>query len=349
MTHAKAGPIFVVGAPRSGNTLVGCLLNKHPDCFILFERSIFSDTFRKWTRMTRLEQATPEDAFSTLILDGVQWQEYNRRARISKTVLQDCARRGEGRFADMFDAYMRLVIEKEKSGATVWGDKNPAHSGFLPSIQAEYPDARFINVFRDPRAVAASLTDKRFTPAGNDLLINAEVARHYIQIFDEGLARIDASSVLSVRYEDLVQFPEAELQRICDFLKLDYLDALLEPASEAVRQSIGWVDYKGWGKITPQPSKLPPQLAPLVEAHLVGDLRALGYAPLAPHPTLIQRVRLATKLMPFVAYRRFLQMFWKMRYGGTAAFVLHFYPNKEMYRSWFLSSNLASWLKAKWF
>lgn len=46
------GPIFVLCPPRSGNTLIGCLLSKHPACFILFARSIFSDTYPKWYRLT---------------------------------------------------------------------------------------------------------------------------------------------------------------------------------------------------------------------------------------------------------------------------------------------------------
>lgn len=338
MTSSTTKPIFVLGAPRSGNTLIGCLLNKHPACFILFERSIFSDTYRKWYRLTARGGVTGRDAFVSLMRDGMQWAEYNKRAGLDNAALRACAEAGDGQFNRMFDAYMARVMAHEKPEATIWGDKNPANSGYLPSILAEYPDARIINVYRDPRAVAASLTDARFTPAGDDLLINAEVARHYSQIFDEGAALIDPAAVLSVRYEDLVKDPQTGLRAICEFLRLEHTDALLEPAPDRIRHSIGWPDYKGWGKVTPQPYKLPPTLAPLVEAHLAGDLRRLGYAPNAPKPTAMQQLRLTARLLPFVSYRALLERLWRRRYGDIARFVLHTYPSLGMYMSWLRTS-----------
>jgi hypothetical protein len=334
----NTGPIFILGAPRSGNTLIGCLLNKHPACFILFERSIFSDTYRKWCRLTTRGAVSGRDAFVSLMGEGNQWAVYNERAGLDDAALRHCAEAGDGQFNRMFDAYMARVMDHEKPTATIWGDKTPMNSGYLPSILAEYPDARIINVYRDPRAVAASLTDARFTPAGDDLLINAEVARHYSRIFCEGAALIDPAAVLNVRYEDLVKDPQTGLRTICDFLGLEYADTMLEPAPDSIRQSIGWPDYKGWDKIAPQRSKLQPTLAPLVEAHLANHLRRLGYAPNAPKPTVLQRLRLTVRLLPFVSYRVLLERLWRLRYGDIAPFVLHAYPSLGMYMSWLRTS-----------
>ena len=102
----STGPIFVLGAPRSGNTLIGCLLNKHPACFILFERAIFSDTYRKWYRLTARGGVSGRDAFVSLMRTGMQWAEYNERAGLDDTALRDCAEAGDGQFNRMFDAYM---------------------------------------------------------------------------------------------------------------------------------------------------------------------------------------------------------------------------------------------------
>jgi sulfotransferase family protein len=106
-----------------------------------------------------------------------------------------------------------------KAGS-VWADHTPTNFRRGRTLLRLFPAARFIHLVRDGRAVAASLLPLDWGP--NNVLHAAEF---WMARCAQGLAaelEWGSERVLRVRYEDLLNQPEASMRRIADFAGLDY-------------------------------------------------------------------------------------------------------------------------------
>ena len=111
-----------------------------------------------------------------------------------------------------------------RDGAEVWVDHTPTNFRRRRALLRLFPDAQFIHLVRDGRAVAASLLPLDWGP--NDTLHAAEfwLARCALGL----AAELDAGpeQVLRVRYEDVLMHPESSLRRIAAFAGLEYEPAM---------------------------------------------------------------------------------------------------------------------------
>jgi hypothetical protein len=113
----------------------------------------------------------------------------------------------------------------------------------IPRVARELPTARFVHIQRDPRFVVQSVLECRRARYGRDdvwwTIRPADVERalsmspvdqvcHQIadihRGIESGLAELPANRRLSLRYEDLVQDPKAQLERVGGFLGVDLVD-----------------------------------------------------------------------------------------------------------------------------
>jgi hypothetical protein len=107
-----------------------------------------------------------------------------------------------------------------KPAASVWIDQTPTNFKRGHTLLRMFPDARFIHLVRDGRAVAASLLRLDWGP--NNVLHAAEF---WMARCAPGLAaelELGSDRVLRVRYEDVVAEPESSLRRIAGFAGLEY-------------------------------------------------------------------------------------------------------------------------------
>jgi hypothetical protein len=127
-------------------------------------------------------------------------------------------------FADFVGLlYRRLAAQHGKS---VWGDKAPGYTNFITPLASLFPEARFIHVVRDPRAVALSWTKADWGPntvwhASRDWVERVGAAVR-------GLATIDPSRHLLLRFEDVVGNAEATLRKACALMDLEWEPAILD-------------------------------------------------------------------------------------------------------------------------
>jgi hypothetical protein len=126
---------------------------------------------------------------------------------------------------------LRMFYEAyaEGRGKARWGDKTPWYVLKMPMISELLPEAHFVQVIRDGRDVALSVIPLWFGP--NSV---PEAASWWAERVRRG--RRDAAEVpyLEVRYELLVQQPEAELHRLCGFAGLEF-DRLMLAFADRVR------------------------------------------------------------------------------------------------------------------
>jgi len=208
------GPLFIVSMWRSGSSLLYALLNKHPQVALMFEADLLllKPVFLK---PRGLSDWTERWEF---------WNQAFHRHGLSPT---DVAQ-GISDFPSAFTAAHQLYAKQR--GATIWGDKSPNYYDRLNEMADDFPQARFIIVWRDPKATAnsilsaASLGNSYFRRKGAALcgLLGYQVFKAEC---DRLLVR--GKPVCQVNYEDLISDTPAVMRQVCEFLQIPYEDSLL--------------------------------------------------------------------------------------------------------------------------
>lgn len=191
---------FLIGAPRSGTTWLQRMLQAHP-AICGGEESHF---FRLFTPALR---------------DAEIWQQEGRRDLGPLAYIDREAY--EAGFRDM---WMRIFgpLYAENPGALVHLEKTPEHALCIPEVVRIFPRARFVLLVRDSRAVSASLmaASKGW---GRDWAPRtareaAATWRRYTRVALNWHGRNPDHPFLIVRYEDLLERTEEQLERILTFV-----------------------------------------------------------------------------------------------------------------------------------
>lgn len=228
---AMTAPVFIVGVPRSGTTLLAAMFNAHPRIAVTPETF-----FLEWA--LRHQGA---DLRRDLDLDGFldAYAHTGEFARLGLDRARLRARFREaagGDFAALFRTLLQAYAEHQ--GKPRAGEKTPRHHLYLDTLRAWFPEAPLLFVARDPRAVAASLL--RVPWASNDVEEHAWRWRDAVR----GAARHQGDGRFAVtRYRDLVRQPRAELERLCGVIGEDFNGSMLAFASSA-GALVGGEDHK---------------------------------------------------------------------------------------------------------
>jgi hypothetical protein len=217
-----AGPLFVVGMPRSGTKLLLGLLGRHSRVGLpRFETEFLPWLARRFGRFGNLRDRRRFDEFCALL----QSQSYFRYRREHVGAIDPgqwhtaCA---EYTAAGVFEALMRMDGNAPRGSGRIWGDKSPSYIDDLPLLKRLYPAAKMVHIVRDVRDYCLSI-NKAW---GKDMLRAA-------QRWADGVrkARADGAALggdyLELRYEDLLARTEAELRRVCAFLGVEFEPAML--------------------------------------------------------------------------------------------------------------------------
>jgi hypothetical protein len=204
----------IVGMARSGTTLLRLMLDASSRLAIPPETG-FLDPLLALERSGAL---TPEAAL--LVFTGhYDWSGFGLEGGALLQAL------GQGHPLSAGEA-IRIFhrLYGARFGKTRWGDKTPFYVTRIDALAAALPEAVFLHVIRDCRAVVASLRDLWFAPSRDP----AEIAGAWVQTIGEGRrlgSRVQRYHEVS--YETLVRHPEAELRRICRLLELPFEPAML--------------------------------------------------------------------------------------------------------------------------
>jgi len=207
------GPLIVVSMWRSGGSLLYTLLNKHPQVALTYEADLILLRSAFWKPALRSDWAA-------------RWEFYNQaftRHGLSADEFSSQAFDFWTAFATAHQEYAR------RKGAAIWGDKSPSYYDQLNEIAEEFPDARFVILWRDPVgtanaiARAAALQDGFFRRRGAKLrgLLGYHALKKEVDRLLAG-----GSAVCQISYEDLTGDPAAAMQKVCGFLQIPYTDDL---------------------------------------------------------------------------------------------------------------------------
>jgi len=212
-------PLFIIGAGRSGTTLVRKILLNHPDIDIPPETlGSLPNAIKKFYRY---RGTSWED------MVGIIGSEFYMRNNFhlwetdifnSLTDIKEIPKQ-ERSLALIIHAIYKAHIDKHKPAAKIWGDKSPFNTLRLKWLNRTFPKSKFINIIRDGRDVSYSLLKADLF---NTLEDSARRWNESINCAESFRKKISPDRFLSTRYEDLVNDPESVTREICDFVGIGY-------------------------------------------------------------------------------------------------------------------------------
>ena len=198
----NSAPIFILGLPRSGSTLLEQILGSHSQIDATIELTEISSMVKS---LSRVQMDNKTIGYPKILkhLSAGEFtslgQEYIKRTKIY---------RGSGKF---------------------FTDKTPSNFLYIGLIKSILPKAKIIDARRNPMDVGLSIFKQHF-PEGfafaNDLHDIGRYYADYIELMQHWNV-IFPDSILTVDYESVVSNTEDEVRRMLDFLGLPFEDACL--------------------------------------------------------------------------------------------------------------------------
>jgi hypothetical protein len=232
----RPDPIFIVGLPRAGSTLLEQILASHSQV-----------------------EGTMELADITRLVVRLQGRTYDETAPAYPANLRDVPAEAFRGFGEKYLADTQVY----RSGKPFFIDKNPNNFRHLGLIHLILPHAKIIDARREPMACCFS-NFKQLFATGQEFTYGLEDIARYYRSYVALMAHWDAvlpGKILRVQHEDVVDNLEGSVRRILDFCGLDFEPQCLEfhktersvrtASSEQVRQPIFRDGLDQWQRFEP--------------------------------------------------------------------------------------------------
>jgi hypothetical protein len=219
-------PIFIIGVPRSGTTLLRVLLDSHSQILALPETPWISGAYGGHGSLRELVLDLADGPFGVVRnVDGVE-REHVRAAA-----------------SGLLDQLFRPALQAR--GKSKLAFKTPSDIPHLDFLTWLLPHAYYVHITRDGRDVAMSQLAKKgsffHNLRGYRRLSYANVFRRWMEWEQQVRATLyrDGRRVVHLRYEDLIADPERQLRRVMAFLELPFEAGMLDYARQGH-------DYPSW-------------------------------------------------------------------------------------------------------
>ena len=245
--HADPAPIFVIGLPRSGSTLIEQILASHSQVEGTSELPYIAHA----TGSLNLNRA-----------DGVNYPEAVREL-------------GPDHFISLGKGYLRAAQMHRTEGAPRFIDKMPNNFPSVGLIHLILPNAKIIDARRHPLDSCLSCYRQLFArgqPFTYDLTDIGEYFLEYQRLMDHW-HEVLPGRVLTVQYEDVVQDVENQVQRLLDYCELPWEDSCVRffetdrpvrtASSEQVRQPVHTKSVNFWRNFEDKLDELKTVLEPV--------------------------------------------------------------------------------------
>ena len=237
MQHEINKPVFVVGSPRSGTSILTWCLGQHPNMFPVPESNWMGDFAISLAIGYQIGVARGERS----ILSAMEIRENELFTAVGQTINELILRHRE----DLERKRQATIKGSEPKGR--WVDGTPEYSFHIHGLRKLFPQALFIHLVRDVRAVVRSMV-KFHRVTGIQLVANEEEAyRYWMRTVGACLLaeRAYGPAVLHrVRYTDLIEHPERTMRSLVDFLGEPYSERCLEPLELRINSSIVPADFE---------------------------------------------------------------------------------------------------------
>jgi hypothetical protein len=213
-------PIFIVGYPRSGTTLLQRLLAAQPGIYTFPETHFFC-VIEKKILWGEDRESVPPGSLAAVFENLINKMELQLTVAEQADLRRQAA---EGKLSSktLFEFIVDRCLRELHPGIENvpgwrWLEKTPNHAHFLERIIAMYPDAQVLHILRHP--VPAIYSRKLKFPFNRDTPVG-ELARRWSRMLLDVERFQDAhpERIFSLRYEDLVRDMDGQMQGVAGFL-----------------------------------------------------------------------------------------------------------------------------------
>lgn len=241
----KEKPIIMIGAERSGTTLVMAMVGCHSRIAVP-EVVWYYTRFRPY--LYSYGDLSKKENFRVLVeemvfgLKTAFWGMNVNVRTIVDEIIAECKEQSfAGVYAAMHERFARVSGNKPR-----WGEKTPHNLFFVKEILEDFPNAQFIFITRDGRDASADYLESSFGPT--NIFAAAESWALCQNAVKPWRKKLNASQWMDLRYEDLVKDPVKLLKRTCEFLGEKYEPGMLEFHKTDLAQNRGATkDHKPLG------------------------------------------------------------------------------------------------------
>lgn len=228
-------PVFIMGAPRSGTTLLASLIASHssmvalPEMHYIFELMDIELRFGVISLEKKISILKDDFHFCSMgLFDNLDELRAFLEYRDAKEII-----------LDVIKLYSDRYLKKE---FRFWVEHTPHSHRSIEAIRYYFPAAIFISSVRDPRAVIASTLKE---PWGfKDVVTGAQSWNSNVSDVADKKSIYD---IHIIRYEDLVAHVDDQLKGICDKLGVSYSDVMINNDGVIVQDFFGG-QRSSWGK-----------------------------------------------------------------------------------------------------
>ena len=250
-------PVFIVGMPRSGTTLLEQIIASHPEGAGAGEMA----------EISRLEH---------LIIPGHKMTDRELLQQLDKD-----------RTRELADKYLEVLCENRTDAKRIV-DKMPDNFLHLGFIYLLFPNARVIHARRNPLDTCLSCYFQAFDKIDytNDLEWLARRYRFYREVMDYWYKTLPDGYIVDMQYEDIVQDPEFHIRQLIDICGLPWNDLCLEfyATDRAIstrslwqaRQPIYTSSSRRWVNYAPHLEQLAKGIKPYLDSEDLAELKRLG-------------------------------------------------------------------------
>ncbi len=213
--------IFLVGAPRSGTTMLQSLLASHPSIISFPETKFFH-----YLLYEPLSQSLP-DRLKKFFIEEIKRPELLNNF---------CGHQSDLEKANCFIKILDNLAEEQDK--CIWLEKTPEHLYFIDYLENLLPDALFIHILRNGIDVIASMYEaSRKSPEAWGGIWDLDFC---IKRWQEAISisnhYLDKHNHILVRYEGILENPQMVLSEICQFIQVDFDEAMLSNYKETSKK-----------------------------------------------------------------------------------------------------------------
>ena len=274
---ASDRPIFVVGCPRSGTTMLVLMIHAHPRLAMPPETRFLIQTWRKRAAFGDLSNPAQRAALArSCARPASRIRDLGLDRKATKRKILAAPPTIGSAIGVVFKEYAALHDKAR------WGDKRPAYYQEVDVLLRLFPDAQIVHIVRDGRSTVASLKRMPWWPVDSIGSMAAWAQAEYCARRDQ--RRLPADTFHLIRYESLVADPRTVLGALCEFLGEDFDEAMLEPhrVSDVVPERKHWHENLrsevSTGRVESWRDGLEPWELGLMETVLRRPLARHGYA-----------------------------------------------------------------------
>ncbi|MBT3208193.1 MAG: sulfotransferase [Bacteroidetes bacterium] len=213
---------FIIGRARSGTTLLRTMFDAHPNVSIPIESPLIIHMLDKygdigyWTKGRLLE-------FYDDLLVVKDFQKWTIDREKLKTAILACE--GQNSYQTIIKViYWNFSSIFKKEEIKLLGDKNPVYSVSIKKVFRLFPEAKYIHLTRDYRDhILSMVRTKVYT---SNVLFLAFRWKFSAKLLKE-LKKQRQKSFYTIKYEDLVKDTKFHLQKICDFLGIEFIPQVI--------------------------------------------------------------------------------------------------------------------------